>query len=70
MSEDEITQKKTMTAREVAELLGLTAAAVFHLARTRPNFPKPYKPGTQNHYWLRLEVLAYRDQQASDTNER
>lgn len=50
MSDDEDPKRETMTSREVAELLGLDRNRVFHLARTKPDFPKPFRIAmTANH---------------------
>lgn len=63
MSDDGDPKQETMTSREVAELLGLDRNRVFRLARTKPDFPKPFQIAPKKYYWLRSDALAYRDKQ-------
>ncbi len=56
------TPPKSVRARQVAALLGISLATVWVWAK-RPDFPRARKIGPQTTIWDRDEILAWRDAQ-------
>lgn len=54
------------TTREVSELLGITPATIRELVYRDADFPKPFRPANSKLYWLRSDVLAYREKIISE----
>ena len=61
-NKQEAPQPKSLRARQVAALLGISLATVWVWAK-RPDFPRSRKIGPQTTIWDRDEILAWRDAQ-------
>ena len=53
--------KRIIRQKEVSEKLGLSKATIWTYVRTRDDFPKPIRLGTNSVGWLELEIDAFID---------
>lgn len=67
MSKDK--EPEVIKIEEVSAILGPPRAIIYHLIRTDPDFPKPFKPGKRL-FWIRSEVIAYREKKQAEYAER
>lgn len=53
--------KRIIRQKEVSEKLGLSKATIWTYVRTRDDFPKPIRLGTNSVGWLESEIDAFID---------
>lgn len=68
-ADDEKPPKDVITVEEVSAILGPPRRTIYQLTYQDPDFPRPFKPGKRL-FWIRSEVLAYREKKQKEYAER